>query len=234
MNIGILDAFPSEEIKIQWHDTPLDAYIRFMELAAPGFDTCGYEITQGDYPQGPKSCDAYLITGSPKGVYDQDAWILWLKDFIRECFQSDKKLVGICFGHQILAEALGGRVCQSDKGWGLGLSPFDVITQKPWMNDHKVSCQLHFVHQDQVEQLPPEAELLASNDFCPNLMFDINDQVLGIQGHPEFTRAMMFEIIESLDGRLPAQICQAAQVSLDQGTADNRLFAHWITNFLKI
>lgn len=230
--IGILDAFPSNGININWNETPVDTYIRFLEQVDPPFVFAGYSITKGEFPAFPDECDAYLITGSPKGVYDEDDWINELIFFIRESYQDGKKIIGICFGHQILAHALGGRAAKSESGWGFGMGCFELYARKPWMTDFPTRCRSYFVHQDQVMQLPPDAELLGGNEFCPHLFFTLNDQVLGIQGHPEFTPVLMQEIIIDREKMVEPQVYQAALRSLNEGAPDNRLLAQWIVNFL--
>jgi len=152
--------------------------------------------------------------------------------FIRDAYQARKKLIGICFGHQILAHALGGHCEKSQKGWGLGLKTFNVDAQKTWMTHPYTQCALYFVHQDQVVRLPPGAELLGGNIFCPNLFFTIEDRVLGIQGHPEFTIDMMRTILEVRKDFFGQQVYEKALSSLDSGEPDNQLFAQWIINFL--
>ncbi|MCP4284122.1 MAG: GMP synthase, partial [Gammaproteobacteria bacterium] len=151
-----------------------------------------------------------------------------------DCYQAGKKLVGICFGHQILAHALGGHAEKSEKGWGLGLKTFDVTTPKPWMGDPPASCALYFIHQDQVMRLPPEAEHLGGNDFCPNAFFVIGDRVLGIQGHPEFTTGMMQDLLPLVEDRagITPQVYSAAVQATAHGTPDNQLVAQWVVNFL--
>jgi len=232
MKLGILNAFPPEESIIDWQNTPTDAYIRFLELAKPQFEYQGYDVADGQFPDSVDVCDAYLITGSPKGVYDAYEWIAELGDFIREAYVAGKKLVGICFGHQILAHALGGHSQRSEKGWGLGLKEFDIYKKKDWMTTDLSQSSLHFVHQDQVVQLPPGAELLGGNDFCPNLFFTIEDQVLGIQGHPEFTAEIMHEIIDARRDIFGPELCGSAASSIDEGIPDNQILAEWISNFL--
>ncbi len=234
MKLGILNAFPPDENIINWHGTPVDAYIRFLELVQPPFDYVGYDIAGGQFPDPLDACDAYLITGSPKGVYDADVWIAELAAFIRDAYQAGKKLVGICFGHQILAHALGGQSERSDKGWGLGLKTFNISEQKSWMIPGLAQCSLYFIHQDQVVHLPPGAELLGGNTFCPNLFFTIDDRVLGIQGHPEFSVAMMKDVLEARKVNLGKQVYQAVMRSVDNGKPDNRLMAQWVVNFLLI
>ncbi len=232
MKLGILNAFPPEESIIDWKDTPTDAYIRFLELAQPPFKYVGYDVAAMEFPDSVDACDAYLITGSPKGVYDEFEWIPNLRDFIREAYQAGKKLVGICFGHQILAHALGGHSERSEKGWGLGLKDFEIYEKKAWMTVDLSQSSLHFVHQDQVVQLPPEAELLGGNDFCPNIFFTIGDQVLGVQGHPEFTAEIMHEIIAARADIFGPGLCGLATSSIDNGAPDNQILAEWIANFL--
>ncbi len=232
MKIGILNAFPPDWDAPNWKGGPVDVYIGFLEQAQPPFTYQGYDVARGQFPASVDDCDAYLITGSPRGAYDPDEWIADLMAFIREAYQAERKLVGICFGHQILAHALGGRCEKSEKGWGLGLKTFEIYASKAWMSAAPPQCALHFVHQDQVVQLPPGAELLGGNDFCPNLFFVLDDRVLGIQGHPEFTAEMMEEIIEARREIFSSELYKSARLSLQNGVPDNRRLAQWIVAFL--
>ncbi len=232
MKIGILDAFPPESSSVNWNDTPVDTYIRFLESGNAPFEYQGYLVAQGQFPESPSACDAYVITGSPKGAYESEPWIGELERFIQDCYRTGIKLVGICFGHQILAKALGGRAEKSNKGWGLGLNTFELSAQKAWMTEIPDQCALYFVHQDQVIHLPQKAELLGGNDFCPNLFYTIENQALGIQGHPEFETEMMREIVNGREETVGTQAYQSAINSLNKGTPDNQLFARWIVNFL--
>jgi GMP synthase-like glutamine amidotransferase len=152
--------------------------------------------------------------------------------FIRDSYQAGKKLVGICFGHQILAHALGGYAQKSEKGWGLGLKTFSVTGHKPWMTAMPAQCSLYFAHQDQIVTLPPQAELLGGNGFCPNAFFVIDDQVLGIQGHPEFSKPMMQDLLAPMAAELAPEVHETAVSSLDQGHPDNELVGKWLVNFL--
>jgi GMP synthase-like glutamine amidotransferase len=210
----------------------VEAYIRFFESVSPPFEYVGYEITQGQFPASPVECDAYAITGSPRGVYDMDEWIAALQQFIRDSYQAGRKLVGVCFGHQILAHSLGGHTEKSEKGWGFGLKTFDIIKPKTWMSGKSERCTLYFVHQDQVIRLPPEAELLGGDDFCPNAFFTIDNRVLSIQGHPEFSVRIMRDLLVVIKEQLGPQRYQEAARSLDSGTPDNQLMAQWMVNFL--
>ena len=234
IQVGILNAIHPQNSVINWGGSPTDAYIRFFQNAGGPLVFTGYEVAQGQLPASLDECDAYVITGSSNGVYDLDAWIPDLIQFIRDSYQAGKKLVGICFGHQILAHALGGHAEKSVKGWGLGLKSFSISQPKPWMTDVPEECMLHFAHQDQVVTLPPQAELLGGNAFCPNAFFVIADQVLGIQGHPEFSRSMMDDLLAPMRKELEPEVHETAVASLSQGTPDNELVGQWLVNFLTI
>lgn len=234
MKIGILNAINSLTSQVNWQGSPTEAYIRFLQSGGGGaFSYVGYDVAMGEFPETVDTCDGYVITGSPNGVYDEAPWIADLMQFIRDCYAAEKKLVGICFGHQVLAHALGGHTEKSEKGWGLGLESFDVVAQKPWMTAPAGQFGLYFVHQDQVQQLPAEAELLGGNGFCPNAMFVMGDQVLGVQGHPEFTKPIMEDILAGKVGNVAEDRVKTAVSSVQNGTPDNDTFAHWIINFLK-
>lgn len=232
IRVGILNAIHPQKSVINWGGSPTDAYSRFLQNAGAPFVFTGYEVAQGQLPAAPDECDAYVITGSSNGVYDRDAWIPDLTQFIRDSYQAGKKLVGICFGHQILAHALGGHAEKSEKGWGLGLKTFSISQTKPWMNGAPEQCSLYFAHQDQVMALPPQAELLGGNEFCPNAFFVMADQVLGIQGHPEFSQSMMEDLLVPGAGELEPVVRETAVTSLTQGIPDNELVGQWLVNFL--
>jgi GMP synthase-like glutamine amidotransferase len=236
MRLGILNAIHPAESQVNWGGSPVDAYIRYFESAAGvagvPFEYVGYQVAQGQLPDSPDACDAYVITGSPKGVYDDDPWIAELAQFLRDCYATGKKLIGICFGHQMLAEALGGHSQKSEKGWGLGQRTLEVSGEKPWMAGEKGSLDLYFAHQDQVTSLPPGAELLGGDDFCPIGFYTIGEQVMAIQGHPEFTPQIMEDIIALKEGDIDDQVYQAAASSLEDGRTDGQQVARWMVNFL--
>lgn len=232
MKLGILNANLPGPSRINWDGSAIDLFIRFFQSVEAPFDYVGYEAAQGELPRTPTGCDAYVITGSPKSANETDEWVVALSQFIREAYQSRRKLVGICFGHQILAHALGGRVEKSEKGIGFGLKQFDVTTKKAWMSDKPDHCALYYSHQDQVVQLPPEAELLGGSAFCPNALYEINGRVLGIQGHPELTASMMAEACISIKDRMERGMYETAVLSLQNGAPDDQIVGHWIVNFL--
>ncbi len=230
MKIGILNAVYKKDIIDG--DREADKFIRLFDMADASFDYQVYAITDGEFPQSVDECDAYLITGSIQGVYDSDEWITPLQQFIRNCFDAQQKMVGICFGHQVLAHTLGGEARKSEKGWGLGLRPFQIEQHKPWMTPQISTSQLNFIHQDQVITLPEGAERLASNDHCQNAMFVINDRVLGIQPHPEYYGDAMNLVLDYLAEHDGLDVSDARDTQQGAET-DSGVFANWIVNFLQ-
>lgn len=174
MKVAILHAMETEP----------DLFSPFFKAAGVPFECQVFEITKGEYPDSSGAFDAFIVSGSKKGVYDPDPWIANLSEFIKNCNLERRKLIGICFGHQLIAHTLGGHASQSEKGWGLGLREFDITKQKSWMDPALKRCALYFSHQDQVTALPAGAELLGGSEFCPNALYCIGDRVLSISRAP--------------------------------------------------
>jgi GMP synthase-like glutamine amidotransferase len=154
----------------------------FAALLGDGFEIESFDVQTGELPP-LRSHNAYLITGSPAGVYDPLPWIAPLMDFIRSA--DGAKMVGICFGHQVMAESLGGRVEKSDKGWGAGLHRYDIDIVEPWM-EPVASIAVPASHQDQVVVRPPHTEVVASSGFTPVAALAGTDRpAITIQFNPE-------------------------------------------------
>lgn len=197
----------------------------FSRLLGSGFRIDSFDVTAGRFPSG-KAHDAQLITGSPAGVYDPLPWIEPLCEFIRHADQ--KKMVGICFGHQIMAEALGGRVEKSDKGWGIGLHRYEVERVEPWM-DAVGEVAVPVSHQDQVVVQPPNTKIIIASDFAPYAALAWTDRpAISFQFHPEFTPEFAKALIEHRRDSLPDP--DAAIASLD-APSDRERVAGWIRRF---
>jgi GMP synthase-like glutamine amidotransferase len=226
MNIGILETgAPPANLRERF-----GAYPAMMaQMLGAGFSTRSYDVAAGALPGDPADHDAYLITGSPAGVYEDHGWIPPLEDFLRSA-KGEAKLVGICFGHQIMAEAFGGRVEKSDRGWGIGLQGYDVVERAPWM-DEAERFAIPVSHQDQIVERPPASRVLARNDFSPFGLLAYDDQpAISFQGHPEFDPAFAKALIEGRRDWLPG--VDAAIESLDQPN-DRARVGEWIRRFLR-
>lgn len=189
-----------------------------------------YVVSQGKWPGALHDCDGYIIGGSPKSVYDRSSWIMKLMEFACGCHAHNKPLVGICFGHQLIAQALGGGVHKSLKGWGVGIREFNILKSASWMTPELERCNLLFSHQDQVEVLPSGATLLASDGFCLHQMYAIGEHIFSMQGHPEFTEEFLLARLEERKARIGEAECRAALASLGQPT-DAAVVGAWIRQF---
>jgi GMP synthase-like glutamine amidotransferase len=199
----------------------------FAQLLGPEFEVETFDVQSGQLPDG--GHDSILITGSPAGVYDPLPWIEPLQQFIRSA--GDRKMVGICFGHQVMAEALGGHVEKSDKGWGAGLHEYSIRRREPWM-DGEVATEIAdpASHQDQVVIQPPNTEVVAASGFTPYAGLAWTDRpAISFQFHPEFSPDFAKALIEKRYDIVPDPDSKIA--SLD-GANDSARVALWIRNFL--
>ncbi len=110
--------------------------------------------------------DGFSITGSEATAFDNLGWIVKLKAGIKKLYEQNRNIIGICFGHQILAQALGGRVERGPKGFAVGVRNVEVLIKKPWMNPFHNYLSLLFYHQNMIVELPKNAELISTSDYC--------------------------------------------------------------------
>ena len=185
----------------------------------------------GELPAAPDAHLAYVITGSSAGVYDDLPWIAPLQDFIRAA-RGRARMVGLCFGHQVMAEALGGRVEKSGKGWGLGLHSYEVNRREPWM-DGAPRVAVAASHQDQVVEAPSGATVLLSSAFTPYaaLLYAGGDAV-SFQFHPEFERGMAEALVELRRPGLPDPAEADRMLASLDAPSDAERVGGWIRRFI--
>ena len=192
-------------------------------------EVVAFDAVNGEVPDEPSQADAWLTTGSRSSVNDDEQWIRDLEDFVRKVAAEETPFVGICFGHQLIAKALGGSVAKSDRGWGVGVQEVVVSPELGLGDSYRVLSS----YQDQVATLPPGGEVLGWNDHCPVSVMGVGSTILGIQGHPEFEPAYSEALMESRRGNLiPEDTVEAGLASLDDKPDRDRL-ADWILEFIQ-
>lgn len=232
MKIGILQCDDVKtSLQASYGNYPEMFSVLLQELV-PDCELPVYRVLDGELPDSIDACDAWLITGSKFGVNDGLPWIEALCEFVRTLWQHNVPLIGVCFGHQLMAKALGGAVQKSEKGWGIGMSFNQVIERKPWMEPFQSHLDLLVSHQDQVTILPPQAEVLASSEFCPYYLIQYGDCFLSVQGHPEFCEGYCRDLMIMRQQTLPPARLRAGMASLS-AEVDSQLMMRWIVRFLQ-
>jgi GMP synthase-like glutamine amidotransferase len=190
-----------------------------------------YDACHGDLPAAPAECDAYVCSGSQYSVYDARDWIRPLSELLGKLHVARVPFVGICFGHQMLALAMGGQVARAPRGWGVGVHEMSIVERESWMRPEQPACRLQYMHGDQVLQLPAEAKVLARSEHCEVAMFRVGDTMLGIEGHPEFSAAFNEALIRARRDRIGSATADRALEGVN-GPTDSVVVGKWIAGFL--
>jgi GMP synthase (glutamine-hydrolysing) len=222
MIIGILQTGHLPEAISERQGEYSDMFERL--LGGRGFEFRVFNVVDMEFPDGTDDADGWLITGSKHGAYEDHPWIPPLEDLIRAIRDAGKPLVGICFGHQIVAQALGGKVIKHPDGWALGRRTYRL---------DGAEVALHAWHQDQVVELPPGSEVLGTNDTTRFAMLAIGEKILTVQPHPEFERPVVEGLIEHRSGAIDPDLVEQAARSLDDGPNDNALLGDWMADVLE-
>ncbi|WP_163849342.1 type 1 glutamine amidotransferase [Pseudooceanicola aestuarii] len=208
MKIGILLTGHAPETLLQ-EAGDYDLLFRQL-LTGHDFEFETYPVVDGIFPDSPLTCDGWLITGSKHGVYEDLPWIAPLETLIRDIRDAARPLVGICFGHQIIAQALGGRVEKFAGGWVVGSQAY-VGANGPG--------RLNAWHQDQVVELPAGAQVLASSDSCQFAAVAYGPTIYTVQAHPEFNADVLANLIRMRGrGVVPDPLLDQAEALLDSPT----------------
>lgn len=237
MKLGILETGEvAPELMARYGDYPA-MFRALIGAVDPAMEFATVRVVAGEMPVAPGQADAWLVTGSRHGVYDGLPWIEPLKAFLGACVAARVPVVGICFGHQILAEALGGRAVKSDRGWGLGVQDYDLVPGAPaWLRALPEHFSMRALHQDQVMELPREAHVLATSPHCAIAAVAYGDperpKAISLQPHPEFGPEFMDELLALRAGTAFAtDLADTARASLARPAA-NEAWARAIVDYL--
>lgn len=199
MRLGILKADAVlPHLATRFGEYP-DMFQRVLSAADPSLTYQTYDVEHGSLPASLDECDGWLITGSRRSVYEQVPWIERLGELTRELVAQRRKLVAVCFGHQMVAHVMGGQTARAPHGWTVGVQEHRIDAPFPW-DPGTQSVRMIHTHQDQVMELPPGATRVGGNALVPNGLYRIGDHVMSFQGHPEFAPGYARELY---DGRRP-------------------------------
>lgn len=226
--IAILETgAPPDALQDLYDDYPA----RFRALLGEGVATVRFDVQSGRLPENPADYQGAIVTGSAAGVYDDLPWIAPLMEWLRDA-RGRTRLVGICFGHQAMAQAFGGRVEKAACGWGVGLHRYQITADELWMHPRAQSIAIPVSHQDQVTALPPDTRVLAASDFTPYAALAWGDDAVSFQCHPEFQPDYAAALIELRRGSMIAPGLADSAVSSLKSANDRAVLTAWIRAFL--
>lgn len=237
MRIGILETGAVNAALVDDHGPYTPMFDRFLKRADPTIETFAVLVYAGADLPDPADADGWMITGSAHGAYEDHAWLPPFEAFLRAVVARNIPVGGICFGHQILAQALGGTVVKSDKGWGLGAQDYQIAPAPAWAAPLGDGFTNFAVHQDQVVAVPPSATVLATNSFCENaaLFYGAPEAptALTVQPHPEFDAAFVEDIIDLRKGQsFSLEQAESARATLGAQTS-SQAWAEVFVSFFK-
>ncbi|MBJ7537379.1 type 1 glutamine amidotransferase [Marinomonas transparens] len=235
MKIGLLAAGITPDTLLPSFGSYAGMFVTLLTKQNTAFEFETFNVRNDVFPNSVLQCDAWLITGSRSNVYEREPWMLKLNEWIRKIDENKQPLVGICFGHQIIADALGGEVAKFHGGWGVGIHQYDVVQGVASLPEHLTSFSICAMHQDQVVTKPPRAKVFAHSDFCQHAGLVYGEHILTLQGHPEFSKAYETVLIESLgkSGSFSAEIAEQGRQSVAQTTLDSFEVAAWVARFIE-
>lgn len=207
-------------------------YPDYFSRLLPDFEIVTYDLTAGEFPESLDECAGWITTGSRHFVSDDYPWVAGFAELVRALDRERRPLVGVCFGTQMIAHALGGEVGRAPTGWAVGIREVEVVGREPWMTPEVVSFRILHGNADQIRTLPPGARLLGRSHDVPISVLALGEHIIGFQGHPEFIPDYSAVLMESRRGTIiPDEVVDAGLAALTE--PDTELLATWIKNFFQ-
>lgn len=199
MRFGVLQCAEDTDYVKKKYGGYFGVFLRMLAEEGEIWDV--FRVADGDFPDDGEIgvYDGFVITGSCKDAYGDDAWICELLTLLNKLQLMNKKILGICFGHQILARALGGKVVRAESGWDIGVRSINLSSSsmKIFSNlEMPKTLSVIECHRDEVHELPSEVEVLAWSDKTRVEMFRYRDNIMGVQGHPEYSTDILKQLID--------------------------------------
>lgn len=232
MHIAVLVTNTDQSAFAARHPRDAEKFTVLLKGVRPHWQVTTFEVTENEFPAALEGFDGLLIGGSPASVNDENHWIERLSTLIRQAHAAGVPMVGVCFGHQAIAQALGGEVGPNPGPFVLGTTKTTFSTRAPWMPADARQITLASAHGEQVTRLPEGAEALGESPGCPIAAYRIGTGVFATQHHPEMTPGFLAALVEEFAPHFPEEVGTRARASLTKAPEGLR-FAEWIARFFE-
>ena len=232
LHIAVLLMNTDRSAFAQRHPDDAQKVITALQAVRPHWRFSAWAARDGELPADPLAADAWVLTGSVASVIEPQTWMERAADALRLRHAARRTLVGLCFGHQLIAQALGGQVARSASGFRLGVADTALALAEPWMDPPRDHLCLFAAHEDQVLQAPPGARILGGDAFCPVGAYAVAQHVLCTQYHPELSRPFMRDLLATFGHRFGPELVSRAAVQIEQDV-DAEVFMQWVARFIE-
>ena len=231
IKIAIFDSVPKMHWNVDNGITDGQKFVSLLESENKNVKFDIFYVSEFEFPENIESYDGYLLTGSPASVHDKAEWIKMLSEFIGKVHKKNKPIVGVCFGHQLIAKHFGGTVDSNEKGWMIGSFSLDISKKLPWMKKKIITTDLFHFNKERVTKLPKGAISFASSEDYPYYAYTIGDNILCLQGHPEQPKRAMYKFLEVTKPLLSDKDIKKANTCIEIGKSDSTIWSKWIMDF---